>query len=178
MPDPAYPVGIFEVAGEGDSDPLLVAAIAVADLEGRLLVPIPQSASHRPTSRRTLPHRSVAKQRLHPLRSHLKTELTLTEILAAISCGLGSCHPNLHLTLRLQQRSLLWTSSLLRIHFSRCQSPRPCWTSLCSKRLLRQPLVELKLLQLVQWIRGLSISSRVFQLLLKLQPDLLLYVEL
>lgn len=55
VPDPAYPVGIFEVAGEGDS------AIAVADLEGRLLVAIPQSGWHRPTSQRTLPHRSVAK---------------------------------------------------------------------------------------------------------------------
>lgn len=32
------PTGIFEVAGEGDSDPILVAIIAVANLEGRLLV--------------------------------------------------------------------------------------------------------------------------------------------
>ena len=34
IPDPAYPVGIFEVAVEPDSDPKLVAIIADADLEG------------------------------------------------------------------------------------------------------------------------------------------------
>lgn len=34
IPDPAYPVGIFEVAVEPDSNPKLVAIIAEADLEG------------------------------------------------------------------------------------------------------------------------------------------------
>ena len=36
IPDPTYPVGIFEVAVEPDSDPKLVAIIAEADLEGWL----------------------------------------------------------------------------------------------------------------------------------------------
>ena len=61
VPDPAYPVGIFEVSGGADSEPILVAAIAVADLEGRLLIAIPQAAWHRTTARRALPSRALAK---------------------------------------------------------------------------------------------------------------------
>ena len=61
VPDPAYPVGIFEISGGTDTEPILVAAIAVADLEGRLLVALPQAAWHRTTARRALPSRSLAK---------------------------------------------------------------------------------------------------------------------
>ncbi len=61
VPDPAYPAGIFEVASEGEEDPVLVAIIAVADLEGRLLVAVPHSCWHRTTARRVLPTRSLSK---------------------------------------------------------------------------------------------------------------------
>lgn len=46
---------------EEGEDPLLVAIIAVADLEGRLLVAVPHSCWHRTTARRVLPSRPLTK---------------------------------------------------------------------------------------------------------------------
>ena len=61
FPDSEYPAGIFEVRSEEGEDPLLVAIIAVADLEGRLLVAVPHSCWHRTTARRVLPSRALTK---------------------------------------------------------------------------------------------------------------------
>lgn len=60
-PDPTYPAGIFEIPSEEGEDPTLVAIIAVADLEGRLLVAVPHSCWHRTTAKRVLPGRALAK---------------------------------------------------------------------------------------------------------------------
>ena len=61
LADPTYPAGIFEVPSEGDLEPTLVAIVAVANLEGRLLVAFPFSVWHRVAARRILPVRCLSK---------------------------------------------------------------------------------------------------------------------
>ena len=61
LPDPQYPVGIFEVPGAGDEGPILCAVISVCVVEGRLLVAVPHRAWNRTTRLRVLPQNALSK---------------------------------------------------------------------------------------------------------------------
>lgn len=121
MPDPAYPVGIFEVAGEGDSDP---AAIAVADLEERLLVAIPQSAWHRTTSRRTLPHRSVA--RATSIQVRFEDRVDTDRDPGSHKLWIGFLSPEFALNFETPTEEFTLDIIFVEDQLSLCQSPRPC----------------------------------------------------
>ncbi len=64
LPDPAYPVGIFEIAGTGDADPVLCALISITDVEGRLLVAVPQKVWNRVVKHRVLPATALVRPML------------------------------------------------------------------------------------------------------------------
>ena len=64
LPDPQYPVGIFEVPGPGDEGPVLCAIVSVLDVEGRLLVAVPHKAWNRTTKNRVLPPTALSKATL------------------------------------------------------------------------------------------------------------------
>lgn len=64
MPDPQYPVDIFEVPGPGDDGPVLCAIISVLDVEGRLLVAVPHKSWSRTTKNRVLPPTALSKATL------------------------------------------------------------------------------------------------------------------
>ena len=61
LPDPQYPVGIFEVPGVADDGPILCAVISVCVVEGRLLVAVPHRAWNRTTRLRVLPQNALSK---------------------------------------------------------------------------------------------------------------------
>ena len=64
LPDPAYPVGIFEIAGTGEADPVLSALISITDVEGRLLVAVPQKVWNRVVKHRILPPTALVRPML------------------------------------------------------------------------------------------------------------------
>ena len=64
LPDPAYPVGIFEIAGTGEADPVLSALISITDVEGRLLVAVPQKVWNRVVRHRVLPPTALVRPML------------------------------------------------------------------------------------------------------------------
>lgn len=60
--DHEYPVGVFEADGYlGDSAPSTVAAIVIAEVEGRVVVAFPAEVWHRTTSKRILPRGSLIR---------------------------------------------------------------------------------------------------------------------
>lgn len=61
LPDPQYPVGIFEVPGAVDEGPILCAVISICVVEGRLLVAVPHRAWNRTTRLRVLPQNALSK---------------------------------------------------------------------------------------------------------------------
>ena len=61
QPDSSYPVGQFEVPGDGTSDPIRIAVVAVAEVDGRVVITIPFTAWHRTVARRVLPATALQK---------------------------------------------------------------------------------------------------------------------
>ena len=61
LPDPQYPVGIFEVPGAGDDGPILCAVVSVLDVDGKLLVAVPHRSWNRTTKLRVLPANALSK---------------------------------------------------------------------------------------------------------------------
>ena len=65
LPDPSYPIGQFEIPGEGTSDSISIAVAALSEVDGRVVVAVPFAAWHRTVARRVLP--PTALQRPLPL---------------------------------------------------------------------------------------------------------------
>ena len=65
LPDPSYPIGQFEISGEGTADSISIAVAALSEVDGRVVVAVPFSAWHRTVARRVLP--PSALQRPLPL---------------------------------------------------------------------------------------------------------------
>ena len=59
--DPAYSVGEFLIEGQSEADTTLVPVIAIAVVNGSLLIAVPFSFWHRTSARRKLPSRSLIK---------------------------------------------------------------------------------------------------------------------